>query len=62
MSTEWIFAIVGLFGPTLIGGMALVINMRIEIAVMKEKLRYQGGKIGELLALLPGGDVDRTEE
>lgn len=52
MSTEF-FAVAGLLFPTAIGGIALIINMRIEIAVLKEKQLYQSEQLRRLIKLLP---------
>lgn len=53
MSSEIAFALAGLLIPIALGAVALVINMRIEIAVLKEKQGYQTEQIRKLLKLLP---------
>lgn len=42
--------------PVAIGGVGIIISMRVELAVLKEKVAYQANQIRDLLKKIPRSD------
>lgn len=62
MEEKLLIAVASAVLPVAIGGVGLIIAMRVEIAVLKEKSKYQSGQIRSLLRRARMADAAAKED